>query len=151
MSTDIFSKWNEQIDGTKMAQEVKEVEKNGTEYKEIPVGEYEVKVDKMELKESKSGAPMVSIRFRILEGEFKKSCLFMNQVVTQPFQIGIVNSILRAMDTDINVDFDGNFEHYNNMILDVFEATDREKLEFLLAYGEKNGYKTFKIEEVFAA
>ena len=52
----IFDKWNEQIDGAKMAQEVKEVEKNGAEYKEVPVGEYEVKVEKMELRESKSGA-----------------------------------------------------------------------------------------------
>ena len=146
----IFDKWNEQIDGAKMAEEVKEVEKNGGgNYKDVPAGEYEVKIEKMELKESKSGAPMVSVMFRILEGEFKKSCLFMNQVVTLPFQIGFVNEFLRSMDTDVTVDFDGNYEHYNNMILDVFEAVDRDKLEFLVAYGEKNGYKTFRIKEVY--
>ena len=146
----IFDKWNEQIDGAKMAEEVKEVEKNGGgNYKDVPTGEYEVKIEKMELKESKSGAPMVSVMFRILEGEFKKSCLFMNQVVTLPFQIGLVNEFLRSMDTDVTIDFDGNYEHYNNMILDVFEAVDRDKLEFLVAYGEKNGYKTFRIKEVY--
>lgn len=145
----IFDKWNEQIDGAKMAEEVKEVEKNGGERREVPVGEYEVKVEKMELKEAKSGAPMVAIQFRILDGEFNKSCLFMNQVITQPFQISIVNSFLRSMDTDINVDFDGNYAHYNDMILDVFEAVDKDKLEFLLAYGESRGYKTFKIKEVY--
>ena len=146
----IFDKWNEQIDGAKMAEEVKEVEKNGGgNYKDVPAGEYEVKIEKMELKESKSGAPMVSVMFRILEGEFKKSCLFMNQVVTLPFQIGFVNEFLRSMDTDVTIDFDGNYEHYNNMILDVFEAVDRDKLEFLVAYGEKNGYKTFRIKEVY--
>ena len=146
----IFDKWNEQIDGAKMAEEVKEVEKNGGgNYKDVPAGEYEVKIENMELKESKSGAPMVSVMFRILEGEFKKSCLFMNQVVTLPFQIGLVNDFLRSMDTDVTVDFDGNYEHYNNMILDVFESVDRDKLEFLLAYGEKNGYKTFRIKEVY--
>lgn len=146
----IFDKWNEQIDGAKMAEEVKEVEKNGGgNYKDVPAGEYEAKIEKMELKESKSGAPMVSVMFRILEGEFKKSCLFMNQVVTLPFQIGLVNEFLRSMDTDVTVDFDGNYEHYNNMILDVFEAVDRDKLEFLVAYGEKNGYKTFRIKEVY--
>lgn len=146
----IFDKWNEQIDGAKMAEEVKEVEKNGGgERREVPVGEYEVKVEKMELKEAKSGAPMVAIQFRILDGEFKKSCLFMNQVITQPFQISIVNSFLRSMDTDVNVDFDGNYAHYNDVILDVFEAVDKDKLEFLLAYGESRGYKTFKIKEVY--
>lgn len=145
----IFDKWNEQIDGAKMAQEVKEVEKNGAEYKEVPVGEYEVKVEKMELRESKSGAPMVSIQFRILEGEFKKSCLFMNQVVTQPFQIGIVNDFLRSMETDVPVDFDGNYAHYNDMILDVFEAADKENLEFLISYTERNGFPRYKIKEVY--
>ena len=146
----IFDKWNEQIDGAKMAEEVKEVEKNGGgNYKDVPAGEYEAKIEKMELKESKSGAPMVSVMFRIIEGEFKKSCLFMNQVVTLPFQIGLVNEFLRSMDTDVTIDFDGNYEHYNNMILDVFEAVDRDKLEFLVAYGEKNGYKTFRIKEVY--
>lgn len=145
----IFDKWNEQIDGAKMAQEVKEVEKNGAEYKEVPVGEYEVKIEKMELRESKSGAPMVSIQFRILEGEFKKSCLFMNQVVTQPFQIGIVNDFLRSMETDVPVDFDGNYAHYNDMILDVFEAADKENLEFLISYSERNGFPRYKIKEVY--
>ena len=147
----IFDKWNEQIDGAKMAKDVKEVEQNGGgEYKEVPVGEYEVKIEKMELKEAKSGAPMVAIQFRILEGEFKKSCLFMNQVVTQPFQISIVNSFLRSLDTDVEIDFDGNYAHYNDTILDVFEATDKDKLEFLLSYTESKGYPRYKIKEVYA-
>lgn len=147
----IFDKWNEQIDGAKMAQEVKEVEQNGGgEYKEIPVGEYEVKIEKMELKEAKSGAPMVSVMFRILEGEFKKSCLFMNQVVTQPFQISIMNSFLRSLDTGVEVDFDGNYANYNETILDVFEATDKDKLEFLISYTESKGYPRYKIKEVYA-
>ena len=147
----IFDKWNKQIDGAKMAQDVKEVEQNGGgEYKEVPVGEYEVKIEKMELKEAKSGSPMVAIQFRILEGEFKKSCLFMNQVVTQPFQISIVNSFLRSLDTDVEIDFDGNYAHYNDTILDVFEATDKDKLEFLLSYTESKGYPRYKIKEVYA-
>ena len=147
----IFDNWNKQIDGAKMAQDVKEVEQNGGgEYKEVPVGEYEVKIEKMELKEAKSGAPMVAIQFRILDGEFKKSCLFMNQVVTQPFQISIVNSFLRSLDTDVEVDFDGNYAHYNDTILDVFEATDKDKLEFLLSYTESKGYPRYKIKEVYA-
>ena len=147
----IFDNWNKQIDGAKMAQDVKEVEQNGGgEYKEVPVGEYEVTIEKMELKEAKSGAPMVAIQFRILDGEFKKSCLFMNQVVTQPFQISIVNSFLRSLDTDVEVDFDGNYAHYNDTILDVFEATDKDKLEFLLSYTESKGYPRYKIKEVYA-
>lgn len=147
----IFDKWNEQIDGEKLAQEVKEVAKNGGEYKEVPHGDYDVKVEKMELKESKSGAPMVSIMFRILDGEFKNSCLFFNQVVTLPFQISISNDFMRSMDTGVEVDFDGNYAHYNDTICDVFEAIDRDKLEFLLSYTESKGYPRFKIKEVYSA
>lgn len=145
----IFEKWNEQIDGKKMAEEVKEVEKNGGEYKEIPVGEYVVKIEKMELKEARNGAPMLAVQFRILDGDFSKSCLFMNQVVTQAFQINIANRFLRSLGTDITVDFDGDYEHYNNTILDVFEECG--KLEFLIEYGEKKGYPTFKVKEVYDA
>lgn len=148
----IFDKWNEQIDGEKLAEQVKEVAANGSgEYKEVPHGTYDVKVEKMELKESKTGAPMVFIQFRILDGEFKNSCLFLNQVVVQPFQIHIANEFLNSMDTGINVDFDGNYIHYNDMILDVFEAIDKEKLEFSLSYTESKGYPRYRIKEVFTA
>ena len=74
----------------------------------------------------------------------------MNQVVTQPFQISIVNSFLRSLDTDVEVDFDGNYAHYNDTIIDVFEATDKDKLEFLLSYTESKGYPRYKIKEVYA-
>ena len=51
----IFDKWNKAVDGEALAKDVKEVEENGGnfEYKEVPLGEYEVKIHKMELKESK--------------------------------------------------------------------------------------------------
>lgn len=147
----IFDKWNEQIDGAKLAEEVKGVAANAGDYKEVPHGDYEVKVEKMELRESKSGAPMVAIQFRILEGEFKNSCLFMNQVVTQPFQIHIANEFIRSLDSGIAIDFDGNYKHYNDNILDVHEAIDKEKLEFLLSYTESKGYPRYKIKEVFSA
>jgi hypothetical protein len=146
----IFDKWNEQINGEKLAEEVKEVAQNSGEYKEVPKGEYEVKVEKMELKESRAGAPMVAIQFRILDGEYKNSCLFFNQVVTQAFQLHICNEFLKSMDSGIDVDFDGNYLHYNEMICDIFEAIDREKIEFLLSYTERRGFPVYKIKEVYA-
>ena len=94
---------------------------------------------------------MVAIQFRILDGEFKNSCLFFNQVVVQPFQIHIANEFLNSMDTGINVEFDGNYAHYNDMILDVFEAIDKEKLEFCLSYTVSKGYPRYRIKEGFTA
>lgn len=146
-----FSKWNAAIDAEKMEKDLEEIKKNGGgDYPEIEPGEYVVKVEKMELKASKKGDPMLSIMFRIVEGEHKKACIFYNQVIMQPFQIYLANEFLNSMETDVEAAFHSNYEEYNNIILDIAEACDN--LEFLLVYGENNkGYKTFKIKEVYDA
>lgn len=146
----IFDKWNKDIDTDALVNDVKEAAENGGgEYKEVPVGTYEVKIDKMEIKESKKGDPMFTCWFKILNGEYENSLIFMNQVITQGFQIHIVNEFLRSLETDIEVDFDGNYENYNNTVLDIAEAIDGS-FEFALAYGQTSkGFPTFEIEEVF--
>ena len=49
----------------------------------------------------------------------------------------------------MDIEFDGDYAHYNDLILDVMEEVD-EKLEFLLSYDQnKKGYNTFKIKEIF--
>lgn len=150
----IFDKWNKEIDGAALQKDVKEAAENGKQFEEVPYGTYEVKVDKMEIKECGSdkhkGEPMLSIWFKIIAGERKGSLIFMNQLLVEGFQIHIANELMRSMDTGVDVEFDGNYEHYNNTILDVLEACD--KLEFVLEYGQsKKGYPTFKIEDVFEA
>ena len=148
----IFDKFNGAVNGAALAKDTKELEKNGFG-KEVPVGEYYIKIEKMELKECTSeankGMPMFSAQFRIIEGDCKNSCIFMNQLVSTPFGIHNVNTFLRSLGTDVDVEFNGNYEDYNNMILDVMEDVDK-KMEFLLEFGKNNkGYNTYKIKEVF--
>lgn len=145
-----FTKWNNAIDKEQFEKDLEEIKNNGGDYPEIEPGEYVVKIEKMELKASKKGDPMVSIMFRILEGEHKKACIFFNQVVNQPFQIHLANEFLNSLETDVEAAFHGDYKEYNDIILDIFEACD--KLEFSLEYGENSkGYKTYKIKEVFDA
>lgn len=151
MAENIFDKWNRNIDTEGLAKDTKEAEANGGtgEYREVPVGKYEVKVEKMELKESSKGDPMFFCQFRILEGEFSNSCLFMNQVITQGFQIGIVNTFLRSLDVLDEVEFK-NYAQYNDMILDVMEAIDSEGLEYLVDYSKtKKDFAKYTIKEVY--
>lgn len=147
----IFDKWNEAIDGKKLADDFKEIEENGGgQYEELPLGKYIVKIDKMELRESKSNKPMFSAQFRITDGDHKKQCIFMNQVIEKAFQIHIVCEFLRSLDTSVDISFDGNYEHFNNTVMDV--AEESEKCEFLLDYSETpKGYSTFKILEIYDA
>lgn len=149
MSID-YSKFDKAVDLEGLKNDVEEAkEKGGTgEFKEVPVGKYEVAVNKMELVESKKGDPMVAIWFKILSGEYKGSLIFFNQVITKGFQIHIVNELLRSMDSGMDIDFE-SYSQYGQLLMDVHECVDKQ-LEFALDYGEnKQGFKTFKIEEVF--
>lgn len=150
MSNNIFEKWNKSTDLAGLRKDIEEAKKNGgnMEYEKVPHGNYEVKVDKMELKPTKKGDPMVSIWFTILDGKYKNSKLFMNQVVTQGFQINIANEFLRSMDTGVNVEF-VDYAQYADMLLDVAEACDTNKLEFAVKYEDNKGYDKFTILEVF--
>ena len=145
---DIFEKWNSNVDLAGLQQDVKDAQENNKEFEKVPHGEYEVKVDKMELKASKKGDPMVSIWFTILEGKYKKSKLFLNQVITQGFQIHIVNELLKSMGTDLVIEF-VDYKQYADLLLDVAEECDTNKLEFALKYEDNKGYDKFTITEVF--
>ena len=144
----MFEKWNSNVDLAGIQQDIKDAQNNNREYDEVPHGEYEVKLDKLELKATKKGDPMVSAWFTILEGKYKKSKLFMNQVVTQGFQIHIVNEFLRSMKTDIEIEF-VDYKQYAELLLDVAEFCDENNLEFALKYEDNKGYDKFTITEVF--
>ena len=145
---DMFEKWNSNVDLAGLQKDVKDAQDNKGEYEAVPHGEYEVKVDKMELKSSKKGDPMVSIWFTILEGKYKKSKLFLNQVITKGFQIHIVNELLKSMKTDLNIEF-VDYKQYAELLLDVAEECDTNNLEFALKYEDNKGYDKFTITEVF--
>ena len=146
----MFDKWNSNIDVKGLQEDIKKAqENNGGEYKDVPHGEYEVKLDKIELKATKeTKEPMVSVWFTILEGEYKKQKLFMNQKVTQGFQIHIVNQFLKSMGTDLNIEFI-DYKQYADLLLDIAEAVDANKLEFAIKYEDNKGYDKFTITEVF--
>lgn len=151
---DMFSKWDESVDTEGLANDVKEAAENGTgSFKEVPHGEYEVAVNKLELVVSKKGDPMVSIWFKVVsDGEYKGSLIFFNQVITQGFQIHIVNEMLRAMVADCEdvpeIEFK-TYKQYAELIMDVFEAID-DNYEFALKYGKgKKDFSTYEITDVF--
>ena len=145
---DMFEKWNSNVDLAGLQQDIKDAQDNNKEFEAVPHGEYEVKLDKLELKASKKGDPMVSAWFTILEGKYKKSKLFLNQVITQGFQIHIVNELLKSMGTDLAIEF-VDYKQYAELLLDVAESCDTNKLEFAIKYEDNKGYDKFTITEVF--
>lgn len=149
---DIFEKWNNSIDTEGLAKDTKEAEQGngqGRTYEDIPVGTYEVKIEQMELKESKNGDPMFSAWFRILRGKYENSILFMNAIITQGFQIGNVNKFLRSLEAVEEVEFE-NYVQYNNLIMDIKEAIDENSLEYLIEFKKnKKDFPVYTVKEVY--
>lgn len=156
MAENMFDKWDKSIDTEGLAKDVEEAAKNGANrtFKEVPVGTYEVAVQQMELKASSKGDPMVSIWFKIVsDGEYRGSMVFMNQVITQGFQVHIVNELLRTLTEECSEDVPEiefkTYKQYANLIQDVQEAIN-DKFEYGLKYEQtKKGFNTFEITEVF--
>lgn len=146
----IFEKFNKNMDLEGLKNDINEAKNNGGtgEFKEVPTGSYEVAITKLELKESKKGDPMVAVWFKILEGEYKNSMLFMNQVITRGFQVHLVNQFLRSLETSIEVEFE-DYEQYNNLLMDILEEIDG-KFEYGLKYSlSKSGFAEYKITDVY--
>ncbi|MCR4912860.1 MAG: DUF669 domain-containing protein [Lactobacillus sp.] len=146
-----WTKFDKEFDNEALRDEVKEAAENGGrgDYPDVPTGEYEVSIEKLEATSSKKGDPMVTVWFNILEGDFEGSKIFMNQLITKGFQIHIVNEFLRSLGTDNDVEFK-TFSQYEELINKIFDDLDSDGLEYRLKYGKsKKGYPTFEIKEVY--
>lgn len=120
---------------------------SNTDFPEVPLGDYEVEITKLELGVSKSDKPMVKVWFKILAGDYKGSLLFMNQVVTEGFQLHIMDEFLRSLESGVPIIFE-SYSQYAELLMDVYEAIEGNK-EYAIEYGEEKGFSTFKITEVF--
>lgn len=147
MANNLWDEFDKAIDTKGLAEDVKNSASG--EYKTVPHGEYEVSIEKMELKSSKTGKPMVSVWFKVLSGEYKGSMIFYNQVVDQSVGVGIVNEFLRSLDSGLDIEFK-TYKQYGNLLMDVHEAISG-KLEYALKYSEakKKGFSKYEITEVF--
>ena len=70
----MFDKWNSNLDLKGLQDDVKDAENNKREFDKVPHGEYEVKLDKLELKATKATAKTpkaikVSACFTNIEGK----------------------------------------------------------------------------------
>lgn len=145
-----FDKFDKSMDLEGLRKDVAEAQQNSTgEFKEVPANKYEVAITKLELAVSKNGNPMVTCWMKIVSGEYENSMLFMNQVVTQGFQLHQANKFLRKLveDMDINVEF-VSFSQYAELILDISEQIDGQR-EYLVDYTVKNGFNNYEILEVY--
>lgn len=132
---------------------------SGGDFDEIPHNKYEVRIDKLQIKKSRKGAPMLHVQFRILEGEFTNHCLFYYQVLNNAVGLRIALDFLRSFDSGVTLDraevfTDKQFDlrKLNAKLQEIARAIDSKGLEYALSYTESKSnsdYSDFKIDEVF--
>lgn len=153
MGENIFERFNAMVDVAGLKQDVEAAAANTGEFVEVPDGNYEVKITKLELgetgeKSKTPGMPMAKVWFDILAGDFKGQKIFMNQMLTSGFGIHKMNVLLESLETGISVTFE-NFVQYNDLINQIFAEVDG-KAEYELAYGHNNkGFATYNIVQRF--
>ena len=142
-----FNKWNEQFGGEEAVKELAEAKSN--EYTEVPDGRYICKLEKLELGESKTGKPMIKGMFRITEGEHKKQCLFINQVFTRGFPQHKGLEFLRSLNVfdESEIDFDGDFADFNDLLLDI--AENAEGMRFDVEKAKDGDYTRLTVNDAY--
>lgn len=145
-----FDRWNEQYGGDEALKALEEAKKNNGQYQEVPDGTYNCKLEKLELAESKNGKPMIKAQFRIMEGEFKKQCLFNNQVFTRGFPQHKGLEFLRSLQIfdESEVDFDGNFKDFNDLLLDMAEEAEANSMRFKVSKTQDGEYSRYEVVDV---
>ena len=149
-----FAKFNEQVDLKKLREESEEIKKNGGtgDYPEIEEGTYHGKFEKLEVKETKDGRPMLSAMFRITEGERKKGCLFMNRVLygtkNDANMIASAEGWLDSLEPsdEIGAVIFEDYDQFADLVLDI--AEDIAGLEYDVDY-DPDAFNSISIEEVY--
>ena len=146
MDASVFEKFNEQFD----IEGLKSDEANSgrrDDFVEVPKGDYEVRVDRLELAVSKKGLPQLVCWFKIVAGDFQGQRIFMYQNVTSGVGLRVTKQFLNSLESGIAVEFE-DFVQFADNVESVFTAINGE--EYQLAYGENaNGYNTYNIVKKF--
>ena len=149
-----FSKFDEQVDLSKLQNDAEEIIKNGGtgDYPEIEEGIYHGKVEKLEVGQTKDGRPMLKVQFRITEAPHKNSCLFMNRVLygTKNDANMIASAVgwlltLEPSEEIGDVAFH-SYSQFADLVLDI--AEDVAELEYDVNY-DPNAFNNISIEEVY--
>lgn len=149
----IFEKFNAMIDVDGLKKDIEAAASSTGDFVEVPDGNYEVRVSKIELGQSgerakNPGMPMAKIWFDIIAGEYKGQKIFCNQMLTSGFGIHKCNELLTALESGVEVVFE-NFEQYHSVMEEVFNAVDGVG-EYELAYGHNSkGYAVYQIVQRF--
>lgn len=160
MGENIFAKFNEMFDVEGLKHDIESANAGTVERKEVPYGDYEVKVTKLELGECTfdgdyKGMPEAHVWFKIIsDGEYAGQMLFMNKrliSLKNPSANGFIihkfNDFLDSLESGIPVVFE-NWVQYGELIKTIFNEIDG-RAEYQLSFFDNKGFKDYTIVQRF--
>lgn len=128
-----LSKYDKKVNHKELEEQMKKASENS--FDPLPAGDYEVKLEKLELKENSKNNLMISAQYRILNGPEKNKCLFQNITISGTKNDGFM--LHQAKELINNLGFDIEFESYVQFGEEVEEIADSaigELYEIRLSY-----------------
>lgn len=131
----IFDKFKNGINQEDINNAIKEANENsGGGFKEVPAGNYEVSVEKIELGKTKKGADKISMWFKILAGEYKGCLLFKTSVLTEEWQLGKAIQFLNDLKSDVEIVEIQNEDDFADLLTDIYDSIQDKGLEYEVEY-----------------
>lgn len=138
-----LSKYDKMIDEKALSEQMKNAEANS--FDPLPEGEYDVKLEKLEVTESKAGKLMLSAQYRITAGAQKNKCMFQNIILFGTKNDGFMIHNAKKLIEDLG--FDIEFENYTQFAEEVDEIADSaigEEYTIMLTYNGEYPRYNFK-------
>ena len=126
---------------------------NNSDFEELPLGRYEVKINSMELTQSKNGDPMTKTIFEVVQGQYKGRYMFKNSVIYKgdskdawrlKQELNFINSLQPRNEVNFY-----SFSDFEKQISNAFADISSRKLEYLIEIKEKNNFRTYSVVEVY--
>ena len=126
---------------------------NNGEFEELPLGRYEVKINSMQLTQSKNGDPMTKTIFEVVQGQYKGRYMFKNSVIykgdrNDAWRLKQELNFINSLQPNSQVNF-YSFSDFEKQISNAFADINSRKLEYLVEIKEKNNFRTYSILEVY--
>lgn len=159
-----FDQFEKNLNIDELQGEINEALENGGtgDYPEVEKGEYTVTLEKLEVGECGPnakipGAPLLKADFKIKEGDFKNSHLFVNKALytdrnDEKWNMAkLMANVLGWLESlepseDVGEIVFENYDQLEELILDIGE--DVSELEYLVKY-DKDAFNAVSIEEVY--
>lgn len=126
---------------------------NSGDFEELPIGRYEVKINSMELTQSKKGDPMTKTIFEVVQGQYKGRYIFKNSVIykgdrNDAWRLKQELDFINSLQPSDQVNF-YSFSDFEKQVSNAFANINSRKLEYLIEIKEKNNFRTYSVVQVY--